>query len=366
MRFITLFIMLLSCFTAQAQFEENFRPRVEGDPVTVAEYMQEGGVTAFSFYADFGNGCDTSALLGHQGDEAQTALSLDTRFQAGSMGGAAVCLAILNLAHQGHIDLDAPANNYLETPLVDKRRNPDGPVTVRDLIIYKRDFRVNQKPKGYPFGESLPSMEQILAGSGPCNTPAIEVKRNINTNGDSQFANTLLLQLILEKHYSKPFQDIMQEHIFEPLGMNQTFYALELTEEQMASTCTGHDDQGKPIPGGYYRYPEQGASGLWTTPRDYCKLVRHVMDAAQGKDNRLISKEMAQAGMTRQFAHRSLIFHINDYGDIYWGGNGKGYYMYMQAWPEMGLITVAACNKDLQWRLVNPATWQTYEYVKNQ
>jgi CubicO group peptidase (beta-lactamase class C family) len=362
MRIITLIILFLSSLAAYAQFEENFRPIVDGDPISLAQYMEQAKVRGFSFYASFGDGSDTSALRGHAGDAEQTALTLDTRFQAGSMGGAAVCLAILELVQEEKIDLDAPANNYLETPLVDKRSNPDGPVTVRDLLTYKRNFKVNQKPKGYPFGVALPTMEEILKGSGPCNTPAIEVKGNLNKSGNSQFTNTLLLQLILEKHYSKPFPMIMQEHIFEPLGMSQTFYALELTEEQKATTAVGHDDDGEPIPGGYYRYPEQGASGLWTTPRDYTKLVRHVMDAAEGKDNRLISSELAKAGLNRQFKFRSLIFHINDYGDIYWGGNGIGFYMYMQAWPEIGLITVGACNKNLQWRLVNPATWQTRDY----
>ncbi|MEZ4686698.1 MAG: hypothetical protein R3B47_11705 [Bacteroidia bacterium] len=146
--------------------------------------------------------------------------------------------------------------------------------------------------------------------------------------------------------------------------MHHSLYAIELTNEQLATTCTGHDDEGKTLPGGYYRYPEQGASGLWTTPRDYARLVLHVMEAAQGSDNRLISPELAREGMSLQSGHRSLIFHINEYGNLYWGGNGKGYYMSMQAWPETGLVAVAACNKNLQWKLVNPALWQTYNWAE--
>ena len=366
MRTFTLIVFLLTSLISFAQLDKNLRPMTKGEPLSLTEYMDQEGVPGFSLYASFGDGSDTSLLVGHRGGSAQKEITLDTRFQAGSMGGAAVALAILHLVHEGHIDLDAPANNYLEKPITDKRRKPDGPVTIRDLLTFRRDFDVNQKPQGYPSDAKLPTMDEILAGSGPCNTSAIEVKGNLNKQGNGQFANMLLLQLVLEKHYGKPFQDIMEATIFEPLGMDQSFYALDPTPGQMATTALGHDDKGEPIPGGYYRYPEQGASGLWTTPRDYAKLVRHVMDAAEGRDNRLISSDLAKQGMERKCGFRSLLFHINDYGDVYWGGNSKGYYMCMQAWPKEGLIVVAACNKNLQWRLINPALWQTREYyLKN-
>ncbi|MEZ4686697.1 MAG: serine hydrolase domain-containing protein [Bacteroidia bacterium] len=205
MRIFTLIFFVFLGHFSFAQFEENFHPMVEGDSLTVAQYMQQEKVPGFSFYAHFGDGSDTTVLLGTTGGPEPGPISLDTRFQAGSMGGAAVCLAILHLVQEGHIDLDAPANTYLAKPLIDKRHKPDGPVTVRDLILYKRDFRVDQKPKGYPAGIPLPTMDQILAGSGPCNTTAIAVRGNLNKSGNSQFANLLLLQLILDTIINNPF-----------------------------------------------------------------------------------------------------------------------------------------------------------------
>ncbi|MFK7971705.1 MAG: serine hydrolase domain-containing protein [Bacteroidia bacterium] len=364
MRSISLCFLLFATLSLQAQFEENFQPITDGDPLTVQAYMEQNNVSGFSFYADFGNGQDTAVLLGHRGDAGQTPMSLDTRFQVSSMGGAAICMAILHLVDQGKIVLDAPADQYLPKPIVDKRKKPDGPVTVRDLIIYRRDFKMNQKPKGYAMGEDLPTLEEVIAGNGPAKTDPITIRGNLNKDQNSQYGNILFLQQILEHHYKKPLSRIIDSLIFKPLGMDDSEFGVELSDEDEAKAAHGYLEGGKPIKGGYRRYPELGASGMWSTPRDFCKLVRHVMDAAAGKDNRLLSVELAKQGMTRALGHRSLIFHINDNGDVYWGGNAKGFFMSMQAWPEKGMVAVAACNLDLQWRLVNPAIYQTYNWAR--
>lgn len=363
MRIITIITLIISSQCLHAQFEENFKPQTK-EPMTVRDYMSAEQVPGFSFFADFGNGTDTSVLIGHRGDASHSPVILQTRFQAGSMAAAAVCLAVLHLVDQGVVELDAPVNTYLPSPVLDKRKKPDGPVTVRDLLIYRRDFDMAQKPKGYPAGYSLPTLQEVLTGSGSARNKPIAVKGNLNASENSQYGNILYLQQLLEHHYKKPLTEIVRTTILDPLGMTDTEYTAELNGEAQQLSAIGHDDNGEPIEGGYRRYPETGIAGMWTTPRDYCKLVRHVMDAANGLDNSIISVELAEMGLKQQFIHRSLIFNVNGDGKVYWGGNGKGFFMSMQAWVKEGIIAVAACNKNLQWRLVNPSLWQTYDWAK--
>ena len=64
------------------------------------------------------------------------------------------------------------------------------------------------------------------------------------------------------------FPEIIQRMIFAPLGMKSSSYAVP----QDRPIAPGHDPQGKPLPGNFHVYPEQGAAGFWTTPSDLAQF----------------------------------------------------------------------------------------------
>ncbi len=321
-------------------------------------------VPGFSYVLFKPDGSRETILRGHRGDAARSAIQATTPFPVGAMSGAPVCFAILQLVDRGVIDLDAPVCQYLTSrELADRRLLKWSPVTVRDILLYRRNMISSYKPQGYAAGEPVPSFEQVWRGAAPASTPPVGVRGNRNIVGESQYANLLVLQQVLEDHYGESLDTLLQREVFGPLGMAHSFYATALDSERSASAACGHYQDGTPVPGGYRYYPELAAAGLWTTPTDYAKLVRYVMDAAKGRDNRLLSREMALAGITPARGFRSLLFHINKYGNLYWGGNCKGFYANMQAWLEEDCIAVAMANRDLCWPLVNGAVGQSYAYL---
>jgi CubicO group peptidase (beta-lactamase class C family) len=336
----------------------------EGQTYNLDAAMEAMHVPGFSFVLFRGDGSQDMILRGHRGDTARSAMRQTTPFPVGAMSGAPVCFAILQLVDRGVIELDAPVRQYLTSrELTDRRLLKWSPVTVRDILLYRRNMISRYKPQGYVAGEPVPSYEQVWQGTAPANTPPVGVRGNQNIAGQSQYANLLILQQVLEDHYGEPLNTLLQREVFGPLGMAHSFYATELDPDRSAATARGHFEDGTPVPGGYRRYPELAAAGLWTTPTDYAKLVRYVMDAAKGRDNRLLSREMAQAGITPARGFRSLLFHVNKYGNLYWGGNCKGFYANMQAWLEEDCIAVAMANRDLCWPLVNGTVWQSYAYL---
>ncbi|MFF7681045.1 serine hydrolase domain-containing protein, partial [Actinacidiphila glaucinigra] len=62
---------------------------------------------------------------------ARTAMDADRRFRVGSVSKSFTTVVLMQLAAEGRIDLDAPANTYLPQPL------PDDRITVRHLLSHR-------------------------------------------------------------------------------------------------------------------------------------------------------------------------------------------------------------------------------------
>lgn len=361
-----LFLCLLPLLLPAQSMGDFFQYELDGKSFDLYSYMEQQHIPSLSLYARYGDR-DTVFTIGQADRAGNRPATAATTYSVGSMAQAPLNFLVCHLASKGRIDLDAPVNGYLRTWKVPKtpatRRQP---VTVRDLLLMRRGFNTDQKPKGYLSGTPLPTFNQVLLGERPASNPAISVRRSKNKKGNSEYANALVLQQLLEDVYELPLAELVEKHLFDPLGMQHSYYATELSEAQSKQAALGYDTQGQPIPGGYYRYPELGAAGLWTTPSDYAKLVAHVIAAAKEQDNRLLNPEIARAALTRSKSHRSLIFNVDKNGLIYWGGNNKGYFTAMQANLQDDYIMVAMSNSDLNWRFVMGTLWQTGSWIATQ
>jgi CubicO group peptidase (beta-lactamase class C family) len=101
-----------------------------------------------------------------------------------------------------------------------------------------------------------------------------------------------VLQLVLETVAGESFPSIVQKFVFEPLGMNRSFYSLPDNETNIAQAYyTGYtacEDRWR-------SNPEQAAAGLWTTPSEILKVVRALQESLVGnKEGNFLEKEIAQ------------------------------------------------------------------------
>ncbi|MCB0589204.1 MAG: beta-lactamase family protein, partial [Phaeodactylibacter sp.] len=358
------FLFLFSITNASGQLAAHYQFEQDGRALSLEEKMDSEGVPGFSTYLIYGEQRDSLALGTLRQGGLQKVMAT-TPFPAGAMSEAPVLFELLRLSDSGEINLDEPVEKYLPE-LRDKRWLKFKPVTIRDLILRRRNLSGPMKPAGFAAGEQRPELARLLKAGNASITDGLFIRGNLNFRQQAQCGNAILLQLILEKYYGKPLPEIMKERVLKPLGMDHSFYAAELSPEQEKVAAMGHDKSGAPLPGGYRRYTELAAMGLWTTPRDYALLVRHIIRAAKGKDNRFLKRETAHAGLTRQSGYRSLLFHIDDNGGIYWGGNAKGYFTAMQANLDEDYIMVAFCNGDLNWPLVMGCLYQSGGWIATQ
>ena len=332
--------------------------------MALREKMAAEGVPGFSAYLIYGSRQDSLAV-GTLEQDGERSVEHTTAFPAGAMSEAPVLFEILRLADAGDISLEDPVEKYLPK-LRDKRWLKAQPVTIRDLILRRKSFGGPMKPAGYAAGETWPELNRILEEGNAAFPNGLAVRSNRNRKQKPQCANAILLQLILEQYYKQPLPEIMAERVLKPLGMRHSFYATELEAGQEKEFALGHNQSGATLPGGYRRYPELAAAGLWTTPADYALFVQHVIRAAKGEDNRFLKPATAKAGLTSQTGYRSLLFHIQQDGLIYWGGNAKGYFTAMQASLKDDYVMVAFCNGDLNWPLVMGSLYQSGGWIAQQ
>jgi CubicO group peptidase (beta-lactamase class C family) len=285
-----------------------------------------------------------------------------TTFQLGSLTQHLVIFAVLRSHEQGLLDLDKPINSYLKRwKLPAKNGGNDDKSTIRDILIGKIAFDDKSKPDGYKAGKTLPNVVQILMGSEPSQESKLTIKNTKNFS----FYMPLVLQVLLEDVHQKTLSEVVQSLVFDPIGMKSSFFATDLTPAQQATASIGYEKNGKPTPDNYYRYAEKGFGGAWSTAEDYAKFVGHVVKAARGEDNTLLSKVMAKSALEATANERCLMFAGGENGGgNYFGGAPQGFRTQTEFNVAENWVVVALLNSWENWRFMNQVLNKSKEFAR--
>lgn len=201
-------------------------------------------------------------------------MTVNTAFNAGSISKSPAAWAVMRLAEQGRIDLDAPVDTYLKRWHLPPSDFDNGQVTVRRLLshtsgISEHDFH------GWDPATPLPAITDIL--SGKTGTGEVRVISQPGAGFRYSGANYMILALLVEDVTSQPFATYTAETVFRPLGMTQTRYGLPGDPVAMA---TGYDALGNPQPA--LRYNELAAAGLTTNVHDLAAFAAAALPQEHG------------------------------------------------------------------------------------
>ncbi len=149
-------------------------------------------------------------------DERRRVSATETLFRIGSISKTFVWTAIMQLVQQGRVDLDADVNDYLTD--VEVPSTYDDPVRVRHLMTHTPGFE--DQVIGL-FGRdetSLAPLETILQRELPARVrPAGELSSYSNHG-------TGIAALIVEEVSGLSWDEYVERHIIEPLGMTHTTF----------------------------------------------------------------------------------------------------------------------------------------------
>jgi CubicO group peptidase (beta-lactamase class C family) len=188
-------------------------------------------------------------------------------------------MAIMKLVEMGKLNLyDAAATHMPEMKSLVYLTKDATPITIENLLTMTAGF-----PEDNPWGdrqlEDTPEELQTLVAEGLSfsNIPAFSY----------EYSNTgfAILGQIISNVSGQPYQEFINENIFKPLGMNNTYWEFEgLPEDLLALGYRWEDEQWKPEP-----LLHDGAfgcmGGLITSLEDFSKYVAYHLSAYPPKND---------------------------------------------------------------------------------
>lgn len=208
-----------------------------------------------------------------------------TLFRPGSVSKLFTWTAVMQLVEQGKLDLDADVNQYLDFEIPAR----DGtPVTLRQAMTHTTGFEeqvralITADPDEIsPLGAALKHWvpERIHV---PGATPAY-----------SNYA-TAMAGYIVERVSGESFDDYIERHIFQPLGMARSSFRQPLPAPLLANMSMGYskasDGEAKP-----YEFISLAPAGsLAATGADMGRfMIAHLQDGAFG-DARILGADTAR------------------------------------------------------------------------
>jgi CubicO group peptidase (beta-lactamase class C family) len=198
---------------------------------------------------------------GFRDKEKNLPLTVDSVMSGASLSKVAFTYLVLQLVDDGVLDLDKPVYQYLPKPL------PEYP-NYADLANDPRYRRVTAR--------------MLLSHtSGFANWRWFEDDRKLKIHFEpgSRYAYSgegiSLLQLVVETVTKTPLEDLIQQRVFQPLGMSRS--SMVWQERFESDYANGYDEYGRSL--GPLRQHKAGAAGsMSTTLADFSRFMQAVLD----------------------------------------------------------------------------------------
>ncbi|MEM6300486.1 MAG: serine hydrolase domain-containing protein [Pseudomonadota bacterium] len=286
------------------RFEAGLRPALQQrgeEPVrwSLVERMDQHGVPGVSVVI-----MDDGEIIharGYGTARADSDLPVDTEtvFSVGSVSKIGAAMTAHALVAEGVLDLDTDVNQYLKRwTLPSDEAAPGKVITLRGLMSHTAGLNVHGFADFLP-GEPLPGVVDVLSGRGPAKSAAVRVIHEPGSVSDYSGGGTTVTGLVISDSTGLSFNDAAQKYLFEPLGMTRSTYEQPLPAAH-GNIANAHDGRGQPNaePRGWHSFPEDAASGLWTTPSDAAAMLIALRDSYFGKEGAFLERAHAADVLT--------------------------------------------------------------------
>ena len=168
-------------------------------------------------------------------------------FQAASISKPTATIAALRLVEQGKLSLDAPINDALKSwKIPENEFTRKSPVTLPHILSHGAGFTVHGFP-GYAAGAPVPTVQQVLDGAKPANTPAIRIDKLPGASWRYSGGGYTVMQLAMMEAAGKDFVALTDELVLRPAGMTRSTYAQPLPETSRSNAATAHLQNGSAV-----------------------------------------------------------------------------------------------------------------------
>lgn len=240
-----------------------------------------------------------------------------TLFRPGSTSKLFTWTAVMQLVEQGKLDLDADVNQYLRA-----FKLPDTfaePITLRNLMTHTPGLE--DGGLGYLLAKDadhLVSLEQTLMAHTP--TRVRPPTRDYGADGRNvSYSNwgTALAGYIVAGVSGMPFEDYVDQHVFQPLQMTGSTFHEPLPERLAPHMATGHRfEKGRFEPHAFeFVHGFAPAGSMTASAADMAKFMIAQLNGGAYGGGRILKPETVQLMQSRQFSPNPYV-----------NGAGLGFY----------------------------------------
>lgn len=223
----------------------------------------------------------------------------ETMFQAASISKPVAAMASLKAVQDGLFGLEDDINDILTSWHLDGGDMTEGqPVTPRTLLSHTSGLGDAFGFPGYDPDAPLPTPVQIFDGHDLSNVGPIFMERRPWEAYEYSGGGVTVMQQALSDARGRPFADIMQTDVLDPIGMTRSTFIQPIPEAYDRNAARAHDGEGQAMGPKWHVYPELAAAGLWTTPTDLARFAIEVQKSARGESNRVLSQAMVREMLT--------------------------------------------------------------------
>jgi len=247
--------------------------------------------------------------------EGASGLPTNAIFNIASMTKPVTSVAIMMLLEQGKLKLDDAVSKYLEgfdkLQVITKFNAADATYEARPAknVMTIRQLLSHTSGIGYSFTNPIEFALVAKTKKGEWELPLLDepgTKFNYS-------ASTRVLGMIVENVTGSTLEPWYQEHIFTPLGMVDTSYAVASAKQsRLAPQFTRFTGKVEPLPktpiASTPAPPFRGDGGLYSTVEDYSRFVRMLLNGGTLGSAKILSpasvKMMGENAMGAIFVER--------------------------------------------------------------
>lgn len=359
LRILLVSLALVPARNAAAQDAASFIARIERpqspdrgglDAMTLEQVMQRFRVPGVSVAVILNGEVHWAKGYGVADVETGARVDVNTAFQAASISKPITAMAAVRLAQDGRLDLDGDVSRVLRGLTLMRDSLHWAPVTPRSLFSHTSGSDDGFGFPGYNPGVPLPTPAQVVRGDPMANVSGVPFVRPPYTGYKYSGGGTTVMQQALVDITGRPFADLMQATILDPLGMTGSSYQQPPAPDQAPRRARAHNGAGQRMGAPWHVYPEQAAAGLWTTPSDLAKVLIEVQRAVRGPRGQVLTQDGARQMTTPVGVGPFAVgFQVEKRGEGWYfmhGGSNWGFRCDMIAHVRRGYGVVVMTNGD--------------------
>jgi CubicO group peptidase (beta-lactamase class C family) len=266
-------------------------PSAAPPPATLEEFraaaeqiVRETGVPGAGIALVRPGGVEWAGGVGLADRDRGVPITADTHFRVGSISKTFVAIALVQQYEDDALDLEAPVTEVAPKVAIENRFG-GSPVTILQLLQHTAGFDDMHFDEMYNLEDppDIP-LAQVLAR----NPASRRVRWRPGTRMSYSNPGYGVAGHVLEEVTGQPYETVIRERIFNPLGMRTSSFTL--TESDIPLLAKGYDSAtGAPVP--FTQIYLRPAGNLHTSPRELGAFVQMLLNWGETAEQLVIDPE---------------------------------------------------------------------------